>query len=623
MFGGILGRLLGRGASRVSSQYSDDILRNAVTAGMDENAARSALTNLVPKSKSSNLVRQLKEGVDNIEPVNTGIDPDSVVSGATTKTLRDNKGVRNKIANIGEDIEEAGTKLKNNQIVGTIRDRKLLERAPDAIATAEKYGFTPNQYGRLAEITTGKNGFYSTANKNILNNSKQSMIMPDAARQKALKSVDRLITVEPHVQKNLRKAISDAHDITTSRIGERLTARGEKRASALNEADVADVHSAIQDLEKLAYETTGKNARGIQKILRSYADDLKKDLNEVTKPIYQNPETRQQITAALEGANLSPQYTKDISDLLRKGDFDYLTARSLQSPFVTLGKIAEHEKMAPLAAGLNGGGGGGGGGLLGGPLAQVMSEVAGKPVAKGVGKVMQVGGRATQLASKSGSGVGKGGMSPLTVAGLGAGSIGVLGNLMGGGQSSPQLAMQSMDGIAGDSNIQGPEQELTVGGYGRDQLEESYVNALLNGDTDSAKYIGSLIDMLDNKEDRLLKSNSKSSKSGSNSEKLANASRAMNNLMTVYEQGGGAQGPLGALSGLLNKATFGALNPQQAAYEDMLQAAAVQVARANGETGVLSNQDIQNYKKMLPTFSDNPLQSQIKLQTIMSGLQSN
>ncbi len=639
MFGGTLSKLLGKGASqkggdilsRVVADYGDDITRNLASSYGDD-AARSVLgslvsaptSNVAAKSRSS-VISQLKNGVNTPAPINPNIADNFAVEGATNKALPNNKGVKAKIRNAGKSIEDAGTKLKNNQIVGTIRDRKLLERAPDSIKWAEKYGFNPNQYEDVSNILTGNEGVLSNFNNNALRNAKRSVIMPDEARQAALKNVDKAITLEPHVKKNLKRAINDSYDVTTGNISSRLQERGEQRMAAMGEADIFDMHKTVQDLEKMAYEVSGKGADDAQRILRNYANDLKKTINETAKEIYQNPDNIQELTAALEGANLSPQLNRDIIDSIRKGT-DYLGIRSMQSPAVTLGKIAQHEKMAPLAGGV----GGAGNSLFANPLMQLANELVGKPVASATGKALQTGGRAMQMAGRGGAGgAGGGGGSDLLKYGAGAiGGYGILNMLTnGGGGADPSIMAAAGMGTGQDDGMVMYEdgsmgaprsQSPTVGGYTREQLEQAYVAALMDENPEAADAIGTMMDILDNTEAR----NAKAAKDGGGNDKAANAARAMENLMSVYEQGGGAQGPIGMLGQLLNKATFGASNPSQAAYEDMLQAAAVAVARANGEVGVLSNQDIENYRKMLPTFSDNPQQAQIKLQTIMSGLQS-
>lgn len=640
MFGGVLSKLLTRSGSKVASQkggdllssvmskYGDDIARN-LSANSGDDAARSVLSslvsaptvNVVPKSRSS-VLSQLKNGVDAPGPINPSIKDNFSVEGATDKALQSNKGSAAKVKNFGKSVEDAGTKLKNNQIIGTIRDRKLLERAPDSIKWAEKYGFSPNQYEDLSDILTGGEGILSNFNNNALKNAKRSVTMPQGARETALKNVDKAITLEPHVKKNLKRAINDAHDVTTGNIGNRLSERGEQRMAMMDEADIYDMHKTVQDLEKMAYEVSGKGSDDAQRILRDYANELKQTINTVSNEIYKNPDNVQELTAALQGANLSPQLNKDIIEGIRKGT-DYLGIRSLQSPAVTLGKVAQHEKMAPLAGGV----GGPGNAMFGNPLMQVANEVVGKPIAKATGKALETGGRAVQVAA----GGGGGGKVPsaLKYGAAGLAGYGVLNSILGG-QDGTQVANPAALAAAGgqdpnqvmyEDGSMGPrqEQEITVGGYNRSQLEEAYVAALMDNNPKAADAIGTMLDIVDSKETAAAKAAEKESKTGG---KAQNAMTAMSNLMAIYDQGGGAQGPLGALSGLLNKASFGTINPNQAAYEDMLQAAAVAVARANGEVGVLSNQDIENYRKMLPTFSDNPQQAQIKLQTIMSGLQS-
>jgi len=640
MFGGVLSKLLGKSGSKIASQGGDDILSRVVSnygdditrklsSSYGDDTSQPILSSLVSaptsnvSSKSGGVLSQLKSGVSTPRSVNPNIADNLAVEGATDMALRSNKGAAAKVSNVGKNMEEAGTKLKNNQIIGTVRDRKLLERSPDAIKWADKYGFSPNQYEDVSNILTGGEGVLSNFNNNALKNAKRSVLMPDSARESALKAVDKAITLKPHVKKNLKRAINDSYDVTTGNMGNRLAERGEKRAVVMGEADIFDMHKTVQDIEKMAYEVTGKGSDDAQRILRNYAGDLKKTINETAQEIYQNPDNIQELTAALEGANLSPQLNKDIIDSIRKGT-DYLGIRSMQSPAVTLGKVAEQGKIAPLAGGV----GGQANGLFANPLMQVANEAVGKPIASGTGKALQAGGRALQVAGKGGApgGGAPGGGSDLVKYGAGAlGGYGLLNMLTNDGGTDPSM---SMSALAGGQDQNDPmsmmmnggaqqEQEPTVGGYSRTQLEDAYVAALMGGDTEAADAIGSMIGMLDNTEKR-----SADTKTAGSNAKAQNAINAMNNGMSVYEQGGGAQGPIGALGNLLNKATFGAYNPNQAAYEDMLQAASVAVARANGEVGILSNQDIENYRKMLPTFSDNPKQAQIKLQMIMSSLQS-
>ena len=635
MFGGVLSKLLGKSTSKVASNKSGDLLSRVMANNGDEIArslsanygddtSRSILGSLLeapaaaPTRSGTSLVTQLRNGVDRPASINPNIAENFAVEGATNKALTSNKGAAAKVRNFGKSVEDAGTKLKNNSIMGTIRDKKVLERAPDSIKWAEKYGLSTNQYEDVSKILTGDEGILSNFNSNALRNAKRSIIMPDSARQNALKAVDNAISLEPHSKKTLKRIINDSYDVTTGNIGNRLAERGEARAAVMGEADIFDMHKTVQKLEKIAYEQTGKDADEIQKILRPYANELKGSINDAAKEIYRNADNIQELTSALQGANLSPQLNKDIIDAIRNGT-DYLGIRALQSPAVTLGKIAEAERLAPLAGGIASGGNQ----MFSNPLLQVANEVVGKPVAKATGKALEMGGRATQAAAGGGGGAGVPPIIKYGAAGLGG--YGILNMLTnnGGGDVNPSImaaaGMTDQD-TTGDilNGAAAAQSTATVAGYNRSQLENAYLAALMDDNPEAAEAIATMIDMLDNTEKRIADAEG----SSKDNAKAQNAITAMNNLMAVYEQGGGAQGPLGALSGLLNKATFGTLNPNQAAYEDMLQAAAVAVARANGEVGVLSNQDIENYRKMLPTFSDNPQQAQIKLQTIMSGLQS-
>lgn len=293
------------------------------------------------------------------------------------------------------------------------------------------------------------------------------------------------------------------------------------------------------------------------------------------------------------------------------------TYRSFKKDFVDISKMGELSDQAT------------GGGAISrvvnqvpvvGPLLDATLAVPAEAGAQKAGSVMRKVGRKFQS--------GEAQKTLKTVAGVGGG-LAVLNALTNGNGNGSKVsyADPSMMGAAptgGTGTMTTPSitgGEPSVAGYSRSQLESAYVAALKDNNVEAADAIGNMLDMIDKKQTRQDKLESGTGTKSKEAAKAANAANTMQRLMKVYQEGGGAQGGMGALGGLLNTASFGLYNPKQAAYDDMLQAAAVAVARANGEVGVLSNQDIQNYKKMLPTFSDNPQQAQIKLQTIMSGLQ--
>lgn len=679
MFGGVLNKLFSKGAAkygddivaRLATNYGDDIARSAgsgvlnnlmrneaddiaakavasaapevVEAAMPKvaNVADDVVEAAAPKAVTSvddvleaaatpknDIVRQLTDGVDKVAPVNPNIAENYAVEGATNKALADNNTLASKLNTIGEAVEDSGSKLRNNQIIGAVKDKKVLQRAPDAIKFADKYGFTDGQYEDLANIMTGNEGILSNFNNNALKNAQVSALVPDDARTKALKAIENSIALEPHQKKTLTNIINTANDVPQGKIAERLAERGENRAAAIGEADIYDLHKAVQELEGKAYDMTGKGADAARKIVRDYAGDLKKSINAASKDVYNNPDNIQELSEALVGANLSPRLTQDIVKQLRDG-VDYTTLRSMQSPFVTLGQIAKQQKMAPLAGGV-------GGQSFNNPLAQVAEEVVGKPLAAATGKALQTGGRALQLASKNGDKLANGAKNAALA---GAGLL-ALGQMNSGQQSTDQLSGNSGQ-LGGAQGAQAQQKELQqaqqlqamqqlmqpskFAGKDRDQIEQAYMAAAADNNPKAVQFYASMLEQLDKKDAMNQKQlaalqKASSSKTSKDDQKKADAAKKAASIETMYKQAGGAQGPVGVLNNLLNSATLGMFNPGASAYEANQQALAVALARAAGDSGALSNQDIQGYKSMLPLTTDSPQAAKLKLQNIYAQL---
>ena len=678
MFGGVLNKLFSKGAAkygddivaRLATNYGDDIARSAgsgvlnnlmrneaddIAAKAVASAAPEVVEAAVPKVASvaddvveaavpkvsvddvleaaaapkNDIVRQLTDGVDKVAPINPNIADNYAVEGATNKALADNNTLASKLNKIGEAVEDSGSNLRNNQIIGAVKDKKVLQRAPDAIKYADKYGFTDGQYEDLANIMTGNEGILSNFNNNALKNAQVSALVPDEARTKALKAIENSIALEPHQKKTLTNIINTANDVPQGKIAERLAERGENRAAAIGEADIYDLHKAVQELEGKAYDMTGKGADAARKIVRDYAGDLKKSINAASKDVYNNPDNIQELSEALVGANLSPRLTQDIVKQLRDG-VDYTTLRSMQSPFVTLGQIAKQQKMAPLAGGV-------GGQSFNNPLAQVAEEVVGKPLAVATGKALQTGGRALQLASKNSDKLANGAKNAALA---GAGLL-ALGQLNGQNASaSPELSGNSGQ-LSGAQAAQAQQKELQqaqqlqamqqlmqpskFAGKDRDQIEQAYMAAAADNNPKAVQFYASMLEQLDKKDAMNQKQlaalqKASSSKTSKDDQKKADAAKKAASIETMYKQAGGAQGPVGVLNNLLNSATLGMFNPGASAYEANQQALAVALARAAGDSGALSNQDIQGYKSMLPLTTDSPQAAKLKLQNIYAQL---
>lgn len=680
MFGGVLNKLFSKGVAkygddivaRLATNYGDDIARSAgsgvlnnlmrneaddIAAKAVANAAPEVVEAAVPKVASvaddvveaatpkaitsvddvleaaaapkNDIVRQLTDGVDKVSPINPNIAENYAVEGATNKALADNNTLASKLNTIGEAVEDSGSKLRNNQIIGAVKDKKVLQRAPDAIKYADKYGFTDGQYEDLANIMTGNEGILSNFNNNALKNAQVSALVPDEARTKALKAIENSIALEPHQKKTLSNIINTANDVPQGKIAERLAERGENRAAAIGEADIYDLHKAVQELEGKAYDMTGKGADAARKIVRDYAGDLKKSINAASKDVYNNPDNIQELSEALVGANLSPRLTQDIVKQLRDG-VDYTTLRSMQSPFVTLGQIAKQQKMAPLAGGV-------GGQSFNNPLAQVAEEVVGKPLAAATGKALQTGGRALQLASKNSDKLANGAKNAALA---GAGLL-ALGQMNGGQQQGDDQLSGNSGQLGGAQGTQAQQKELqqaqqlqamqqlmqpaTFAGKNRDQVEQAYMAAAADNNPKAVQFYASMLEQLDKKDAMNQKQlaalqKASSSKTSKDDQKKADAAKKAASIETMYKQAGGAQGPVGVLNNLLNNATLGMFNPGASAYEANQQALAVALARAAGDSGALSNQDIQGYKSMLPLTTDSPQAAKLKLQNIYAQL---
>lgn len=622
------------------ANVTDDVIEatTPALANVVDDESDDIVQRLINRPEQDPRARQLAEGVDPKKNVNEAIKDNDTMYNATNAKLADNNTVGAKLNNIGQSIEDVGTNLRNNEIIGAVKDKKVLERAPDAIKFAEKYGIQPNQYEDYAGIATGKDGLFSTFQNNALKDSQISVLMPKEASTKALKAIDESIALEPAQKKTLKKIIESADQQPQGKILDRLAERGENRAAAIGEADIYDMHKAIQELEGKAYDMTGKGANAARKIIRDYTGELKKTINEASADVYKDADKIADFLKAAEGANLPPKMLQDVAKKLRDG-VTYSDVRSMQAPFVIMGQLAKEKKMAPLAGGVMGNGN------FGNPIQQVAQEVIGKPLASTTGKLLQRGGRALQLASDNpealvGGVVGKAKNTAKNAALAGAGLL-ALGQLNGQNADATSQLSGNSGQLGGAQGAQAQAKELQqaqqlqamqqlmqpskFAGKDRDQIEQAYMAAAADNNPKAVQFYASMLEQLDKKDamnQKQLAALQKvsSSKTSKDDQKKADAAKKAASIETMYKQAGGAQGPVGVLNNLLNSATLGMFNPGASAYEANQQALAVALARAAGDSGALSNQDIQGYKSMLPLTTDSPQAAKLKLQNIYAQL---
>lgn len=102
--------------------------------------------------------------------------------------------------------------------------------------------------------------------------------------------------------------------------------------------------------------------------------------------------------------------------------------------------------------------------------------------------------------------------------------------------------------------------------------------------------------------------------------KLSAAGEAINQTEELFKSAGGAKGLVGfgskAIAGLRGP------NPQLEAYNKVRRTAAISLARAFGETGPLSNQDIEMYAGLLPDVTDSAEAARITFEAIRKRLES-
>ena len=193
-------------------------------------------------------------------------------------------------------------------------------------------------------------------------------------------------------------------------------------------------------------------------------------------------------------------------------------------------------------------------------------------------------------------------------------------SMSGAAQASTADKLSTLGGGAGSG-----DGEMTIGGYTRSQLEDGYVKALMASDAKSAQAIGTIIDMMDKKEARALNAEKvkKSSAANKSDAKKEAGLNTLNTLLGTYERGGGGQGIVGGtLTNLLNTATGGQWNPSAQTYASQSRGAAAQIIKALGESGQLSDRDIQSAMDMLPKNTDSDKVAKQKIANLMTLLRS-
>lgn len=312
--------------------------------------------------------------------------------------------------------------------------------------------------------------------------------------------------------------------------------------------------------------------------------------------------------------------------------------RSFKRDFVNGEKLERLSDQAQGGGALlgNSGGGRGMGGMPKG-LTNLLDTLVGTPAQAATGKLGStlVGAadklrdEGVQRAIKRGAAA-VGGIGALSMLGDQLGGRQARGSSMPGGGSETDGMGSAIGGVAGNprdvsnglATTANSASNDTIAGYTREDLENAYVKALTDGNTNAAKSIGGIIDLLDSRTKATAKaSTAKSSATDAKTAAKQNSARTqMNNLMKLYRQAGGGHGVGGHLTNALNAITADSVNPAAGAYNTQRQALAVALARASGDSGTLSDMDIKSYMSMVPDIADNPVKARLKIQSIYNML---
>ncbi len=583
MFGNVLSKLFSKSAggtvSNLASRYGDDIARNLATNYGDD-VARNTLSQIGSSLSSNYGDDAVRAGTTKLaQSAGKSKIGDALVkasdAGLNAPLSLTRKGMRE----VGED---AGQKI------GMLRDRTGMESLSDL----RKLG---------KELTGGENSFMDEVTNYMQSNGGRGNMV----------QLDDIAPQIRDLKDNLPKAIQNRFD--------------EK-----NPAQMANYfRGAAADLRKSATPNAGQ--KELAKLYEDTAREINKRVDIGIDPKY--------VTQAFD--NTSNEFLTRSREALLNGDKKMSTAykrlakeiaevpadqrtvqtyRSFKKDFVDIAKMGKLSDQAT------------GGGSISravnqipviGPMVDALAAQPMEAAAQKAGGVMRDVGRAFQSGQaqdmlKKGAMIGGGGL--------------VLSNLMGGGgdqqQQLPQGGMLPTGGVGasgGQSDLTSlgqalssaqQEEEPTVGGYTRSQLENAYVAALMASDAKSADAIGSILDIMNNNEKRTA-----TTEADDATKKKQAGLNTLNTLLQSYERGGGGQGIIGGtLTNLLNTATGGAYNSSAQTYATQARGAAAQIIKALGESGALSNRDTQAAMDMLPKNTDTDKVAKEKIANLMSLL---
>lgn len=584
MFGGVLNRLLGKSgnvASRLASEYGDDVLRNVATEYGDD-ASRSALSSIGDSLAGG--VKRSKIGDALVQASDTGL---NAPLSLTRKDMREiGPGTYEKVGELFDrtgmsNLEDLRSFAK--ELTGNKESRAYLDEVTDAIRSNLGHGNNVDLNDLGPQIRKARDSMSSLGGE----------LFDEADPIEKANILKRMSTnIKRSASENaVRGEEGKFYGKLGSLIDERIDAGVDPKY--INEAYDNVSNEFLYRSQKALREGDKTKAEAYERLAKEYAETPAEE-------------------RTIANFRSSKRDFVDLSKMLERSD------RSKGG-----GSFSRTVNQLPVV----------------GPAADALLS---QPVERGAqkaGEIMRKVGREFQEGTaqenlKKAATIGAGGAGLLAAASGGdsnnkdiakASDIsGVNANMTGSSQTDTSNRISSMGGGAmpTDNSLD----EMTVGGYTRKQLEDGYVKALMANDAKSAQAIGSIIDIMDKNETRALNraklSNSTKSKSTDESKKQ-NAISTLNTLMGVYNEGGGGQGVVGGtLTNLLNKATGGGYNPSAETYSAQSRGAAVKIIKAMGDSGQLSDRDVQAALDMLPKNTDDTKVAKKKIDNLLNILQA-
>lgn len=589
--GGLIG---GTGGSAVEQKVRDDKVDwgKAVTTGAIEGVASAGPVRLL---KAGNAARKAVKAGEAVRPA---------VDEAISNTLLSRMAGR-----AGKSLETTGGKVMNTQTNLTRAEmRRIGVNTPEMFMQMNrKYGLTKlDDVAEVSRNVTGQNGVHSEAVRNVLFNG------PGVDTADIRGSLPTLLDRKaPLVDGPARKRVQTQVDNAIQSM------YADQPLNPLaNPGAAFDVAKSFRGQARQL--RTGANPSGAEKQLSQVYDELAGSLE---KKLYSQPgveealplvrdgmvKTYKQLASQAMGAQRKAyeNLAQEASHMKTVGDL-----RTAQKIWVEASQVDQKtaEAAGNAATKLSGGGG----------LLSRAGNAALDALSPRIGGAAASAGRAVSGTGSLMAGVN----NPATRALVGAGVANAV-------TASPQA--QQDDLMTQMNNADRPPQDQMGGGIpmgqdwtpsitgsstSREGTPDYYLagaqRAAAEGDFESAKMLmgmASTVAEIDASSDSKLSNNQQKGVLA-----MQNALSQVEQLEQLYNQAGGGQGRIGgAVSGLLGR--VGA-NAEAQAYRQKRAGAAALIARALGESGTMTDQDIKRALDQIPDIDNTAQEAQIKWSAI-------